>query len=567
MHWDIQPPPDKKTFQSLAEELSVPLVVAQLLVQRGVTNFATAKQFFRPDWTHLHDPFLMQDMTPAVERLEQAITTNEKIMVFGDYDVDGTTAVSLLVAYLQGQDNAPIPYIPDRYAEGYGLSQQGIDHAEAEGVTLLFTLDCGIKAIDLVAYANEKGMDVIICDHHTPGETLPPALAVLDPKRSDCSYPFDGLCGCGVVFKLIQGHASKKGVSVEELQPYLDLVATASAADIVPIIGENRTLTYFGMQVYENGPRPGLEALMGERKKCACNVTDLVFRVAPRINAAGRMKHGTYAVELLLSKTKEEAAQLAKAIETFNDDRKALDKEITEQALQQVKESGQTENCATVVYSSDWHKGVIGIVASRLIETHYKPTVVFTKSGNVLAASARSVKGFDLYAALSACQEHMIQFGGHKYAAGMTIKPEQYEGFCKRFEEVVVEQIQPEQQERTLSIDMEVPLEKITPKFYRIVNQMAPFGPGNMRPVFMSKGVQDRGYAKVVGADETHLKASFVTGDKAIDAIGFGLGDALEIIQSSSDCDIAYVVDENEWNGKTSLQLSLKGIQNNRQNV
>ena len=559
MRWLVQPNPNQETVQSLAKALSVPSVVAQLLVQRGVTTFDAAKQFFRPEWSDLHDPFLMKDMKTAVERLQDAINKNEKIMVFGDYDVDGTSAVALLVHYLSSQKCNVISYIPDRYAEGYGLSQQGIDKAVEEGVGLLFTLDCGIKAVDLIADANQKGLDVIICDHHTPGEQLPAAHAVLDPKRLDCSYPFDGLCGCGVVFKLIQAHASTLGVKVQELQHYLDLVATASAADIVPILDENRVLTYFGMQVYQQSPRPGLIALLGERKQRAITVTDLVFRVAPRINAAGRMKHGTYAVELLLSETTEEASKRAEAIEAFNEDRKAQDRDITEQALAQIEESGQTNKTSTVVYDPNWHKGVIGIVASRLIETHYKPTVVFTRSGDVLTASARSVRGFDLYAALSECQEHMIQFGGHKYAAGLTIRTEQYDGFCECFERVVSRQIQSDQQERTLRIDMEIPIEEITPKFYRIINQMAPFGPGNMRPVLLSKGVTDRGNAKRVGSDQTHLKCSFVAGAQSIDAIGFGLGDALEIVQSSA-CDIAYVVDENDWNGKTSLQLNLKGV-------
>ena len=559
MRWLVQPNPNQETVQSLAKALSVPSAVAQLLVQRGVNTFDAAKQFFRPKWSDLHDPFLMKDMKTAVERLQDAINKNEKIMVFGDYDVDGTSAVALLVHYLSSQKCNVISYIPDRYAEGYGLSQKGIDKSVEEGVGLLFTLDCGIKAVDLIADANQKGLDVIICDHHTPGEQLPAAHAVLDPKRLDCSYPFDGLCGCGVVFKLIQAHASTLGVKVQELQHYLDLVATASAADIVPILDENRVLTYFGMKVYQQSPRPGLIALLGERKQRAITVTDLVFRVAPRINAAGRMKHGNYAVELLLSETTEEASKRAEAIEAFNEDRKAQDRDITEQALAQIEESGQTNKTSTVVYDPNWHKGVIGIVASRLIETHYKPTVVFTRSGDVLTASARSVRGFDLYASLSQCQEHMIQFGGHKYAAGLTIRTEQYDGFCECFEQVVSRQIQSDQQERTLRIDMEIPIEEITPKFYRIINQMAPFGPGNMRPVLLSKGVTERGNAKRVGSDQTHLKCSFVAGAQSIDAIGFGLGDALEIVQSSA-CDIAYVVDENDWNGKTSLQLNLKGV-------
>ena len=559
MRWLVKPKPDLESVQALAKELDISEVVAHLLVQRGITNFDTAKQFFRPDWHHLHDPFLMKDMDVAVDRLQQAIDKNEIIMVFGDYDVDGTSAVALLAHYLQRKKLEVISYIPDRYAEGYGLSQQGIDKAVSERVKLLFTLDCGIKSVDLIAYANQKGIDVIVCDHHNPGEQLPDAHAVLDPKRSDCNYPFDELCGCGVVFKLIQAHASTLGIEVQELQPYLDLVATASAADIVSIIDENRTLTYFGMQVYKQSPRPGLMALLGDRKQSAISLTDLVFRVAPRINAAGRMKHGTYAVDLLLSESIEEATNRAKEIEGFNENRKALDREITQQALVQIEESEQTNNASTVVYDPNWHKGVIGIVASRLIETHYKPTVVFSRSGDVLTASARSVRDFDLYAALSECQDYMIQFGGHKYAAGLTIRPEQYVGFCKRFEKVVSKLIQPEQKERTLLIDMEIPITEITPKFFRIVNQMAPFGPGNMRPVLLSKRVKDRGNAKLVGSDKTHLKCSFVAGNQSINAIGFGLGNALEVIQSSEN-DIAYVVDENEWNGETSLQLILKAI-------
>tara|TARA_Y100001958_G_scaffold153095_1_gene140117 strand:+ start:1614 stop:3296 length:1683 start_codon:yes stop_codon:yes gene_type:complete len=559
MRWLVQPNPNPETVQSLSKALGVTEVVAQLLVQRGITNFDSAKQFFRPEWHHLHDPFLMKDMHVAVDRLQQAIDKKETVMVFGDYDVDGTSAVSLLVHYLQHQKMEVISYIPDRYSEGYGLSQQGIDKAVEKGVGLLFTLDCGIKAVELISDANQKGIDVIICDHHTPGEQLPAAHAVLDPKRPDCNYPFDGLCGCGVVFKLIQAHASILGVEVQELQHYLDLVATASAADIVPIVNENRVLTYFGMQVYQQSPRPGLKALLGKRKKSIISVNDLIFRVAPRINAAGRMKHGTYAVELLLSDSIEEASKRAEEIEGFNENRKVLDREITEQALLQIQESGQNDKASTVVYDPNWHKGVIGIVASRLIETHYKPTIVFTRSGDELIASARSVRGFDLYAALLACQDYIIQFGGHKYAAGLTIRPEQYVDFCQRFDEVVSNQILPEQQERTLSIDMEIPISEITPKFFRIINRMAPFGPGNMRPVLISKGVIDRGYAKRVGSEEAHLKCSFDAGNKSIDAIGFGLGNKLEIVQSSR-CDIAYVVDENEWNGKTNLQLNLKGV-------
>lgn len=562
MRWNIKPLSDSKTTAHLAEVLQVSPVTAQLLAQRGIETFEAAKDFFRPHWGQLHDPFLMKDMELAVARLDMALEEKEKIMVFGDYDVDGTTAVTLITHYLRSMSANATPYIPDRYKEGYGLSKAGIDMAIKEGMTLLVCLDCGIKAIDLVEYAQSQGVDVIICDHHTPGATLPKAHAVLDPKRLDCVYPFKGLCGCGVAFKLIQAHAQKRGHEVASLKPYLDLVATATAADIVPLTGENRVLTYFGLEVLNQDPRPGLQVLIGERTTRQLQVSDMVFRIAPRINAAGRMKHATHAVDLLLCTELDQAKVLAEAIESFNTQRKELDSEVTQQALDQIKTSNDQEKSATVVFDPNWHKGVIGIVASRLTETYYRPTVVFTQSGSQLAASVRSVRGFDVYAALEACSEHMLQFGGHKYAAGLTISPDQYPAFKQAFEEQVENTLLPEQKIPTLDIDVEVKLSDLTPKLYRIVEQMGPFGPGNMRPVFVVHSVRDSGSARCVGADQSHLKAQFVSDQShRLDAIGFGMGASLEKLKNHKNRSVAFVLDENEWNSQKRLQLRLKGIQ------
>ncbi|MGD1998246.1 MAG: single-stranded-DNA-specific exonuclease RecJ [Flavobacteriaceae bacterium] len=559
MRWHLKSHPNPKTKAHLAEVLQVPPVVAHLLAQRGIETFEGAKDYFRPYWGQLHDPFLMKDMDRAVDRLNKALAEDENIMVFGDYDVDGTTAVSLITHYLSTLSAHAIPYIPDRYKEGYGLSKDGIDKAIREGIKLLICLDCGIKANELVNYAQTHGVDVIICDHHTPGEKLPKAYAVLDPKRSDCSYPFEELCGCGVAFKLVQAYVLHSGKDPESIRPYLDLVATAIAADIVPMVGENRVLTYFGLEVLNTSPRPGLKALLGER---FAKVNELVFLLAPRINAAGRMKHATHAVELLLCTDLDQAQVHAEAIESFNTQRKELDREVTSQALKQIKRSKDENKAATVVYDPNWHKGVIGIVASRLTETYYRPTVVFTQSGSQLAASVRSVRGFDVYAALAACSEHMLQFGGHKYAAGLTILPEQYPAFKQAFENQVSKTLLPEHKTPTINIDVEVKLSELTPKLYRIIDQMGPFGPGNMQPVFVARDVRDTGEARCVGADQNHLKAQFTSEDNhRLDAIGFGMGASLENLKSQENCSIAFVLDENEWNGQKRLQLRLKGVE------
>jgi single-stranded-DNA-specific exonuclease len=562
MQWKLKPEPDYQITAKLAQELGIDNTLSKILVQRGIETYDQAKTYFRPSLTDLHNPYLMKDMDVAVKRIEEAISKDQNILVYGDYDVDGTTAVSLLSSYLKTLYPNIATYIPDRYDEGYGISYQGIDFAEDNGIALIIALDCGIKAIDKVAYAAKKGIDFIICDHHNPGTTIPNAVAVLDPKRSDCEYPYKELCGCGVGFKLIQALASNRNQSIDELVSYLDLVATAIAADIVPITGENRVLTYFGLQVINNNPRTGIKAMIQQVKKEVLTITDVVFIIAPRINAAGRIKHGNYAVELLTEIDFETAIKFAADIEQYNNERKKLDKSITNEALQQIIKTNQQQNFSTVVYSENWHKGVIGIVASRLIETYYKPTLVFTKSGDKLAASARSVKGYDVYKALEQCEEFIEQFGGHKYAAGLTLKEKNYDNFKSKFEEVVKNTLPSELRTPEISINSAISLSEVTPKFYRILKQLAPFGPQNMKPVFMAEGLRDNGYGKRVGEDNTHLKLSIIDGvnQNTYNAIGFGLGDKYPLVQKGNSFKAVFSIEENYWNGNTSLQLLLKDI-------
>jgi single-stranded-DNA-specific exonuclease len=499
MKWNFKSKPDKILVQQLQTELHVSGLIAELLLSRGIETFEDARLFFRPSLSDLHDPYLMKDMDKAVARIEQAMLSGENIMVFGDYDVDGTTAVSLVASYLKTIYPNVATYIPDRYLEGYGISFKGIDYADDNDISLIIALDCGIKSIGHVAYAKEKNIDFIICDHHRPGETIPDAVAVLDPKRGDCAYPYDELCGCGIGFKLIQALGMNRNQSTEDLEPYLDLVATAIAADIVPMTGENRILAKYGLQVINANPRPGIQALIHQVKKKELTITDVVFIIAPRINAAGRIKHGNHAVELLSEFNLEQAIVFAAEIEMYNSSRKELDKQITVEALHQIIENREADRFSTVVYQEDWHKGVIGIVASRLIETYYRPTLVFTKSGEKLAASARSVYGFDVYNALEACSEHLEQFGGHMYAAGMTLLEENYEKFKVAFENEVKNTISAEQREPRISIDMELELADIDDKMMRILKQFEPFGPQNMTPVFVTKNVRDTGYGKPMG--------------------------------------------------------------------
>ncbi|MGD1947348.1 MAG: single-stranded-DNA-specific exonuclease RecJ [Croceivirga sp.] len=561
MRWTIKPIPEQRAVERLSKELKVDRLVAHLLLQRGITNYEEAKSFFRPQLTDLHDPFLMKDMNLAVSRIDQAINANENILVYGDYDVDGTTAVALVSSYLEESYDNVATYIPDRYTEGYGVSLKGIDFAEDNGFSLIIALDCGIKALDQVEYAKEKGIDFIICDHHRPGVELPDAVAVLDPKREDCNYPYKELCGCGVGFKLIQALGSQKEETVQDLMPYFDLVATAIGADIVPITGENRVLAYYGLQVINMRPRIGFLAIINQVKKKKLSITDVVFIIAPRINAAGRIEHGQHAVNLLKASDLNAAQKFAEEIEQFNLDRRGLDQEITKAALQQIQKNQEEDRFTSVVYQEDWHKGVIGIVASRMTETYYRPTLVFSKSGEKLAASARSVKGFDVYEALQGCTEYIEQFGGHKYAAGLTLLEHHYDDFKKQFEKVVSETIDPKLLTPEILIDARIALGDITPKLMRILKQFAPFGPGNMRPVFMSEGVSDTGYGKGVGEEEKHLKLSLTKNrSRPIGAIGFNLGSRMEKVKNGQSFDVVYTLDENEWNGTISLQLKLKDL-------
>lgn len=560
MEWKLKSMADEDKIKALEKNIGVPFEIANLLVQRGIEDFDTAKNFFRPELSDLHDPYLMLGMDKAVKRISTAIANHEKIMVYGDYDVDGTTSVTLVFSYLTTYYPDCIYYIPDRYEEGYGISKKGIDYAKKESISLIIALDCGIKALDNIAYAKEMGIDFIICDHHLPGADLPDAVAILDPKQNNCNYPFKDLCGCGIGFKLIEALTQERGLSFETILPYIDLVAMAIAADIVPILGENRILTYYGLAQIRENPREGIKLFIRGIKK-ELNVTDLVFVIAPRINGAGRIKHGSQAVELLLSNDPTEALLRGRAIELFNSERKVLDQRITEQALDQIVENEEQNNYSSVVFQPDWHKGVIGIVASRLIEKYYRPTVVFTASGGFFTGSVRSVKGVDVYQILNSCKDHIEKFGGHRYAAGLTIKAEAYITFKKAFEQAVAAIIKPEQRIPSIDYDMEISLDRITPKFFRIMNQMAPFGPGNMRPVFMTKNCMDGGKSRAVGEDLIHLKLDAIDDSRStLSGIGFGMADHISRIKSRNSFQLLYTVEENEFRGEISLQLKLKDL-------
>ncbi len=561
MRWTLKPKPDLFKIEALQKALQIDSIVATLLLERGIETYDEAKKFFRPSLEDLHDPFLMKDMDKAVARIEKAIKNQENILVYGDYDVDGTTAVALMSSYLKTRSELILTYIPNRYDEGYGISFKGINFALENDFTLIIALDCGIKSVDKVAYAKELGIDFIICDHHRPGSEIPDAVAVLDPKQDDCRYPYDELCGCGVGFKLIQALASNEGKTIEDLVEYLDLVATAIGADIVPITGENRILAYFGLQVINSNPRPGIKAILDCVNKTELTITDVVFIVAPRINAAGRMHHGNFAVTLLVETEYEKALKHAIEINNYNSDRREEDKRITEEALIQIEKNGEQNKFTTVVYQEDWHKGVIGIVASRLTETYYRPTLVFTKSGDKLAASARSVRNFDIYNVLEACSDYIEQFGGHKYAAGLTLKEENYEAFKQAFEDEVSKTIDKSLLIPEIKIDSNIDLKDIAPKFYRIIKQFAPFGPGNMTPVFMTENLKDTGYGKCVGDDKTHLRMTVTQpNSNSLVAIGFGMGDKIDLINNKKEFKAVYSIDENEWNGNISLQLKLRDI-------
>ena len=575
--WVVKERGDIDIVDKLQKELNINIHLANLLVQRCITSFEEARAFFRPELSALHDPFLMNDMDKAIERIEFAINNNQKILIYGDYDVDGTSAVALVYSFFKEFYQQIDFYIPDRYSEGYGISFKGIDFAHSDDFKLVIALDCGIKAIDQINYANTLKIDFIIGDHHRPGESIPKCIAVLDPKRYDSTYPYNELSGCGIGFKIIQAYSQKNKIPFKTIEKYLDLVAISIASDIVPITGENRILAYYGLKLINSSPRPGIEAVLKFSNMCKnedfndlnefffkreLTINDLVFLVSPRINAAGRMESGKNSVELLICSSIEKALKIGELINNNNIERKNLDAETTKHAIDIIKKSDfLLNNKSTVVYNPNWHKGVIGIVASRLTEEFYRPTIVLTQSNGFITGSARSVKDFDIYDAIEACSDLLEHFGGHKYAAGLSLKPENLNIFIDRFEDVVSTSITEKMQIPEIEIDDKIQLNDINSKFFNVLKQFAPFGPGNMSPIFQTDNVKDAGYSKIVG--NNHIKLSIINTEIAsypISGIAFQQADYFPYIQKGFPFSICYHIEENEWNGKTSLQLNVKDI-------
>ena len=557
---------DGETVARLSSELGIDPVLSKLLVQRGIGSFQEARAFFRPSLDNLHDPFLMKDMDKAVDRVGAAVKSGEKILVYGDYDVDGTTAVSLVYSFLRKLTRNVDFYVPDRYDEGYGVSYKGIDWAADNGFGLIITLDCGIKANDKVFYAADRGIDMIICDHHLPENDLPAAVAVLDPKRADCGYPFDDLSGCGVGFKLVQAYSQKNGIPFDSLIPLLDLLVVSISSDLVSVVGENRILAHFGLKQLNENPRKGLLAMIHLSGLDPEHITidDIVFKIGPRINAAGRMESGRMAVELLTAENDEVAARIGSEINRYNNERKNIDREITREALEMV----QSGNClsarnATIVYNPSWHKGVVGIVASRLVEAFYRPTIVFTRSNGFVTGSARSVHGFDLYDAIESCADLLENFGGHLYAAGLTLKEENLPEFCERIESFIEKNISEDMLTPVIMIDTRLDFSQITPKFFRILKQFHPFGPGNNAPVFLTENVYDNGNVRKVGADGGHLKLELIQESqpyRSISAIAFNKSEHFDHIKAGNPIDVCYSIVENYYRGIANLQLRIKDL-------
>lgn len=563
--WVVKEKGDSVVARQLADSLHVSPSLSNLMVQRGIKSPAEAEAFFRPSLDYLHDPFLMKDMNVAVDRISSAISKNEKILVYGDYDVDGTTAVALMYSFLKQQYSNVLYYIPDRYKEGYGVSLIGLDYAYENNCKLVITLDCGIKAGEKVKYARSKGLDVIICDHHYPGDEIPKAVAVLDPKQSSCSYPYKDLSGCGVGFKLIQAYSRVQGIPFSEIINYLDLVAVSIASDIVPITGENRVLTYFGLKQLNESPRTGLREIIRESEvHKELTVEDVVFRIGPKINAAGRMESGGKAVELLVSNETKIAAEISREISSFNTERRSIDRIITTEAMRMIAEDQRNANAkTTVLYNPTWRKGVIGIVASRLIETYYRPTVILTESNGFATGSARSVQEYDLYQAIEACSDLLESFGGHMFAAGLTLRKENIDAFRQRFEEHVNNTITEEQLVPRIYIDSELVFSEISDEFHNGLSLFQPFGPENMSPVFVSRNVFDSGTGKMVGSSGEHLKLDLCqesTGTRTFPAIAFSQANHFEHIKSGKPFDICYSLEINEFRGMKSLQLNIKDI-------
>jgi single-stranded-DNA-specific exonuclease len=549
--------------EQLHQKLGISKTICKILVQRGLLDFEDARSFFRPSLDQLHDPMLMKDMDKAVSRIMRAMQQREKILVFGDYDVDGTTAVASMFQFLlQVYESDRLDYyIPHRYREGYGVSKDGIDYAAAQGVTLIISLDCGIKSVELVTYALQLGIEFIICDHHMPDPVLPPATAILNPKQLDCNYPYKELCGCGVGFKLITALSRHLKLSDEYYLAYLDLVATAIAADIVPVTGENRVLSYFGLKKVNEHPSPGIAALIELAGLTGqyMQANSLIFVIAPRVNAAGRMDDAKLAVQLFIEKDADKLKGFANLLHAHNDDRKEADLQITEEAMAMIVADEQHgERKSTLVFQPHWHKGVVGIVASRLIDRYYRPTVVLTQSGDTVAGSARSVAGFNLYEAIHACREHLIGYGGHFAAAGMTLVPGKVEDFRTKFEEVVAARITPAQLVPELLIDAEIQFAEIKPAFYNIIRQMEPFGPDNPKPLWLARQVLNNGWSKVV--KDQHIKFSVVQGNTTLSGIGFNIAAKFYLLETGAPVDIVFTIDENEWNGNKQLQLKVVDI-------
>ncbi len=563
--WRIKKPADINDLKHLSAALNVDMAIANLLIQRGIKTFSEARSFFRPKLTDLHDPFLMKDMDKAVARVKKAIDNDEKVMIYGDYDVDGTTSVALMYSFLKSRLTNIEYYIPDRYMEGYGISRLSIDYASANQMSLVIVLDCGIKAVDKIAYAKELGIDFIICDHHNPDEITPDAIAVLDPKQTDCPYPFKELSGCGVGFKLIQAFCINQGIPEEVAFELLDLVVVSIASDIVPLMGENRVLAYYGLQKLNSNPSTGLKTIIkyagivGEIK-----INDIVFKIGPRLNASGRIEHGKKSVAILLAEDAKELDDLGLEINSYNEIRKTLDRDITQEALEIIEKSQFYKGrVSTVIYNRDWHKGVVGIVASRLTEYYYRPTVVLTESNGLATGSARSVGEFDLYEAIGACADLLESYGGHMYAAGLSMKLENVAEFSRRFEQVVRNSISEEQLKQTIEIDAKISLSDLSSKFLRLLNQFEPYGPHNMMPTFLTENVFDSGTSRLVGKKNEHLKLDLMEANRSssvFSGIAFSQSDHMEMIKKSEPFDICYTVTENEYRSKTYMQLNIRDI-------
>ena len=566
--WNYQPPTNEEILlrDKLAEELELSPVISLLLVRRGLTSAEAIRKYFKPNLEDLEDPFLMPDMDKAVQRLNHALGHKEKILIYGDYDVDGTTAVALVYKYLRPFTSNLDYYIPDRYDEGYGISRKGIDYAYERGVSLIISLDCGIKAIDKIEYAKQKGIDFIICDHHMPDEVLPNAVAVLDAKREDSAYPYEHLSGCGVGFKFMQAFALDNGFPFSDLEKLLELTAVSIASDIVPITGENRILAYYGLRQINNNPSFGIKGIIDICGLAGKEITisDIVFKIGPRLNASGRMMNGKEAVDLLLAKDSVTARKKSESINHYNEERRELDKKITDEANAVIEGfEKQEDKKAIIVYNPEWHKGVIGIVASRLTEKYYRPAVVLTKSSELITGSARSVTGFDIYKAVENCRDLLENFGGHTYAAGLSLKEENLEAFKERFQQIAAEEIIPEQMVPQIDIDAFLDLKEISPKFMSDLKKMSPFGPENQKPIFCTRGVQDYGTSKLVGRDQEHIKLEIIDSKSAsspIHGIAFGMSQYNAHIKQMKPFDICYTIEENTYNGNTTLQLQIKDI-------